>query len=248
VTAVKGGGWKLSGRPDFLSKSTLTRSLLERYNAEQTTKSDKIAIPAKGKKLPNLTTLGLARAHTTSWKDIRDEHVTNAVNAKPSDTKAATAAKAAIDVLWKGATDAKPYKQAKAIIDQHFGGQKPLTAPQIVRLAKLMNSAEPNLDLRDDTINSTVGEALHLNMPDGTATPKSANAIKQHYQKGLGSSPKWTPQHDHLLSKTGPVTPSPNTTKTLERKTKRQPLHFSISGSGTKFDDSSSDESDSTST
>ena len=245
VTAVKGGKWQLSGRPDFLSKSTLTRSLLERYNAEQS-KADMIAIPAKGKKLPNLTLLGLARAHTTSWKDIRDEHVTNAVNAKPSDAQAAAAAQTSLDVLWgtsAKATKSKSYVQAKKIVDQHFAGKKALTAAQVGRLAKLMNSAEPNLDLRDDIINSTVGEALHLNLPGGSATPKSRNAVKKHYQEGRGSSPKWTPGRDHILSKTGAVTPSPKTSKELTRKKAHKPLLFSISGA--KSDDSSSgDESD----
>jgi hypothetical protein len=175
--------------------------------------------------------VGLARAHTTSWKDIRDDIITPAVNAPRTDTTARRTALDHIDTLWRqqsghhnniGKEKDKQYLTAHRLLSRHFnpGGGAALTGADIKKLAKAMNSARPNLRLAPSDINSSVGEGYHPNVKGGSATPSSKQGFEALRATGGGSTPQLSPLGTRITGKSGPQVMTPDTKNLMKSRKK----------------------------
>jgi hypothetical protein len=143
------GQYRLSGRSPFVGVKGLTTRLIADYDAGH---------PAsKFKAGDTVANRGLSRNHRVAWQRIRDKYVGEMVNNKVKRARM----EARLKRLWttdKGthmATDPR-YKEASGLVDQYYNTNS-LSIAEIGRLARVMNSAGPNLRLADDALNTQIG-------------------------------------------------------------------------------------------
>lgn len=180
VEQTAAGKWRLRGRSPFVGVKGLTKQLIGDYDAEHPATPFKPGDTVAGR--------GLSRNHRVAWQRIRDRYVTRMVNHKSKEKRML----ARVDRLWTtnagklSAADPR-YHEARGLV-QHFYANGGMSAAKISRLARVMNSARPNLRLADDKLNTQIGPYFDPPPSPGghyTAAAEMQRAASPEYE------PRW---------------------------------------------------------